>query len=103
MAQFTRGEFLKWVAVSGALGVDLLPRLGAQARTAAGTRNADLVVVNAKVYTSDLAQSRTEAFAVKDGKFIAVGTSADIRGMAGAQTQVIDAASMTVVPGFIDC
>src|ERR1051326_4719678 len=62
----------------------------------------DLIVTNAKVYTMDAANPRAEAFAVKDGKFVAVGRTADIRGLAGKSTQTFDAKGMTIVPGFID-
>jgi predicted amidohydrolase YtcJ len=44
-----------------------------------------------------------EAFAVKDGRFLAVGRNADIRNLATARTRVIDASGMFVTPGFIDC
>lgn len=63
---------------------------------------ADRIVVNARVLTSDPAQPRAEAFAVKDGKFFAVGRNDDIRNLATARTQVLDAKGMTVTPGFID-
>ena len=63
---------------------------------------ADLIVVNGRVLTSNPAMARTEAFAVKDGRFLAVGSNADIRNLATARTRVIDAARMTVLPGFID-
>jgi hypothetical protein len=62
----------------------------------------DTVVVNARVYTMDEAHPRAEAFAVKNGRFVAVGSSADIQNLATADTEVIDAVSMTVTPGFID-
>ncbi len=62
----------------------------------------DLVVLNAHVYTIDDALPRAEAFAVKHGRFVAVGSSADIRNLITPDTQVIDAGDMTVVPGFID-
>lgn len=68
-----------------------------------GTAAPDIVVVNATVYTMDSRQPRAEAFAVKDGRFLAVGSTADIRNLAGQGTQVYDAKGMTVVPGFIDC
>jgi predicted amidohydrolase YtcJ len=68
-----------------------------------GVRDADLVVLNAKVYTVDPKVPQAEAFAVKNGRFMAVGKSSDIKGLAGKDTQVIDAQRMTVVPGFIDC
>ena len=43
----------------------------------------DLIVINAKVYTVDPAAPRAEAFAVKGGRFIAVGTNAEIKALAG--------------------
>src|SRR3970040_790743 len=48
------------------------------------------------------APRRAEAFAVKHGRFLAVGGNADIRNLVQRGTQVIDAAGMTVTPGFID-
>jgi len=63
----------------------------------------DLVVLNAKVYTVDAAQPRAQAFAVRGGRFVAVGSSADIRALAGPRTQTFDAQGATVTPGFIDC
>jgi predicted amidohydrolase YtcJ len=46
---------------------------------------------------------KVEAFAVRGGKFIAVGSSADVKGLIGRSTEAFDAGQMTVVPGFIDC
>ncbi len=69
----------------------------------AGGRDPDAVVVNAKVYTMDTRAPRAEAFAVTNGRFTAVGTTGDIKGLAGKSTQTFDAKGMTVVPGFIDC
>jgi predicted amidohydrolase YtcJ len=63
----------------------------------------DLVVFNARVYTMDPAAPRAEAFAIKGGRFVAIGRSADVRGMVGKATQLFDAKQMTIVPGFIDC
>src|SRR5687768_11405198 len=62
----------------------------------------ELAVVNARVYTVDDARPRAEAFAVQNGRFTAVGTTAEISALAARGTRVIDAAGMTVVPGFID-
>ena len=108
MARITRGEFLGFgaalagVAV-GARGVPDALQAQTPAPTGAGPGvEADLIVVNARVYTVDPQQPRAEAFAVKHGRFIAVGSSADIRNLATARTRVIDAAGMTVTPGFID-
>jgi hypothetical protein len=63
---------------------------------------ADLAVINARVDTVDPALPRAQALAVKDGRFIAVGSTADIKNLITARTRVIDAAGMTVTPGFID-
>src|SRR5262249_36993011 len=63
----------------------------------------DLVVVNAKVYTVDAARPRAEAFAVRGGRFLAVGTTDEMKALAGKSTHLFDARQMTIVPGFIDC
>lgn len=62
----------------------------------------DLIVVNGNVLTMDEARPRAEAFALKDGRFIAIGSSSEIRNLATRRTQVIDCERMTVTPGFID-
>jgi predicted amidohydrolase YtcJ len=64
--------------------------------------HADLVVVNANVITVDHEDRRAEAFAVKNDKFIAVGTNSQIRKLLGEDTIVLDARGKTVVPGFVD-
>jgi predicted amidohydrolase YtcJ len=66
-------------------------------------RDADLVVFNANVYTVDSRAPKVEAFAVRGGRFAAVGSTADMRSLAGKGTQTFDAKQMTIVPGFIDC
>ena len=65
--------------------------------------DAELVVMNAKVYTMDRSMPRAEAFAMNTGKFVAVGSNSDIRGLVTKRTQAIDAKQMTIVPGFTDC
>jgi predicted amidohydrolase YtcJ len=108
MSKYTRGEFLGiGAALAGALTIERLPWAGAtaQAQTPAapGSAEPDLALVNARVLTSDSAMPRAEAFAVKNGRFVAVGSSADVRNVVTRRTQVIDAQQMTVTPGFIDC
>jgi len=63
----------------------------------------DLIVLNAKVYTVDAAHPRAQAFAVRGDRFVAVGSSEDMRSLAGPRTEVVDAQGATVTPGFIDC
>jgi len=111
----SRREFMGLTAagVAGVLGRPLLGdarggsvpsawRGVSGAQSSSGT-DADLVVYNAKVYTMDAAVPRAEAFAVSGGRFVAVGRTADIRGLAGKRTVTLDAKQMTVVPGFTDC
>jgi predicted amidohydrolase YtcJ len=95
-----RREFMGWAGagIAGAIGAPLQ-----SPSTAAGVRDADLVAFNAKVYTVDSSLPKAEAFAVKGGRFIAVGSSAEMKALAGKKTQMFDARQMTVVPGFIDC
>src|SRR5580658_1447389 len=89
---------LTGAGIAGVIG-GTWPRAVADAET----QDADLVVFNAKVYTVDTRTPKAEAFAVKAGRFTAVGSNADIRALAGKGTQTFDARQMTVVPGFIDC
>jgi len=62
----------------------------------------DTVLLNGKVVTLDARSTTQEAIAVRDGRIIAVGTTADIRKLAGPATRVIDARGRTVIPGLID-
>lgn len=64
-------------------------------------QSVDLIVTNANVYTVDNAFAKAESFAIKDGKFIAVGTSNDITEKYEA-AETIDATGKTVLPGLID-
>ncbi|WP_436834261.1 amidohydrolase [Parapedobacter sp. DT-150] len=66
-----------------------------------GTKKADLIVHNAVVYTVDSAFTTAEAFAVRDGEFVAVGTNDEILSAYQAE-EVIDAQGLPVYPGFYD-
>jgi predicted amidohydrolase YtcJ len=61
-----------------------------------------LAVVNARVWTADARRPWAEAVAVAGDRIVAVGSSAEVRKLAGASTRVIDAAGGMVVPGFFD-
>jgi len=61
----------------------------------------DLIVTNAMVYTMDTSFSLAEAFAVKDGKIVATGTTREILSNYKTDT-VIDLTGKIVYPGFID-
>jgi predicted amidohydrolase YtcJ len=68
----------------------------------AQTQPADTILINGHVITVDARFSIAQAVAVTGGKFTAVGTSADIRKLAGPSTAVIDLKGRTVIPGLAD-
>ena len=86
-----------------AAGVAGLSRWEILSEAAAQEFSPDLVVFNAKVYTMEASAPTAQAFAIKAGRFVAVGTTDEIKGLAGKSTQTIDARQMTIVPGFTDC
>jgi predicted amidohydrolase YtcJ len=107
MRKYTRGEFLGLGAMlAGAAALTKLPfsRAMAQPRQApVAPETPDFILVGGRVLTMESDVPRAEAFAVKGGRFVAVGSNADVRNLATRTTPVVDAAGMTVVPGFIDC
>jgi predicted amidohydrolase YtcJ len=74
----------------------------AQERETSATADPDLVVFNARVVTVDVRQPRAEAFAIKNSRFIAVGSNADVRNLIRTGTRTWDAHGAMIVPGFID-
>jgi len=63
---------------------------------------ADLIVTNANVRTMDKARPKAGAFAVLGGRIVAVGSSSEIKQLAGAATKTLDAKGKLVLPGFND-
>src|SRR5436305_13445935 len=68
----------------------------------AETPVADLLLLNAKVWTVNLRQPEVDAIAVWQGRILAVGSSADVRALAGPKTRVIDLKGKRVLPGLYD-
>jgi predicted amidohydrolase YtcJ len=64
--------------------------------------SADLVLVNGRVITVNPFDSVAEAVAVKDGRVLKVGSTADIKRLAGRRTKTIDLKGRALLPGFID-
>lgn len=60
------------------------------------------ILVNGRIVTMDAAKPTAEAVAIWGDRFLAVGTNAEIRRLAGPLTRRVDLAGRTVVPGFID-
>ena len=63
---------------------------------------ADLIVHNAVIYTVNDRQAKADAVAVRDGRFVVVGSNADALKLRGPKTRVVDAQGRSVVPGLQD-
>ena len=70
--------------------------------SAAWAQAPDTVLLNGKIVTVDEQSSIQEALAIDDGKVLALGSTGEIRRLAGPATRVIDLGGRTVVPGLID-
>ncbi len=66
------------------------------------SQTADLIVTAAVIRTADRSRPVAEAFAVKDGRILAVGTSAEVAAYRGPRTRTLDAGDAAVYPGFVD-
>ncbi len=64
-------------------------------------QHVDLIVTNANIYTVDDNFSNAEAFAISNGKFVAVGSSKEIKKNFKSDTE-LDIGGKTVIPGLID-
>ncbi|WP_411705494.1 amidohydrolase [Edaphovirga cremea] len=63
---------------------------------------ASLILTNGKFHTLDSEQPLAEAVAIKDGKLLAVGSTAEVMTHANEQTELIDLNDHTVIPGLND-
>jgi predicted amidohydrolase YtcJ len=72
------------------------------ALTAQQPAPADLVLLNGRVYTVDAARPWAEAVAISGTRIAAVGSTAEIKALAGPQTRTIDLKGAFVSPGFND-
>ncbi|HVJ30012.1 MAG TPA: amidohydrolase [Gammaproteobacteria bacterium] len=76
--------------------------LAASLCTAALAQPPDLVLLDGKIVTVDAESSVREALAIRDGKIVSLGTTADMRRLAGTETRVVELGGRTVIPGLID-
>jgi len=86
----------------GAAAAALVAALGSGLAGQRAADPADLVVLDAKILTVDDGFRVAQAVAVRDGRFVAVGSTAEVRARIGATTRVIDGGGRTVIPGLID-
>jgi predicted amidohydrolase YtcJ len=62
----------------------------------------DTLLFNGHIYTSNPAQPWAEAVAIRAGKILAVGSTASLQSLRGANTKAIDLAGRMAMPGIID-
>ena len=68
----------------------------------ASAQVADTVLVGGKIVTVDDRFTLAQALAIRDGRIVKVGATAEIEALKGPQTRVIDLGGRTVIPGLID-
>ena len=64
--------------------------------------NADIVINNARVFTSDESNPRAEAVATRGNRIVYVGDNEGVKSFIGGTTRVIDGQNRTLTPGLID-
>ena len=69
--------------------------------TACQKKKVDTIVINSTTYTVNDSFEIVESFAIKDGKFVAIGSNAEIQDKYQSNN-LIDAKNQTIIPGLID-
>ncbi|HEX7856173.1 MAG TPA: amidohydrolase [Sphingobium sp.] len=62
----------------------------------------DIIITNARVTTLDRENPVAQAVAIRDGKFLVVGSEQEVRAAVTPNATVIDAKSRRLIPGLID-
>ncbi|MGW8267096.1 MAG: amidohydrolase [Longimicrobiales bacterium] len=104
MSEITRSEFLGLgAALAAGLSAGCGPDGSSSREPLDRDLTPDLVLLNGRILTQDEGFPVAEALAVRRSRFLAVGSTRDVSNLiAQGRTQVVDAAGMTVLPGFID-
>lgn len=89
-------------AATLAVGLTAAAFLLACAPGGPGEQAADLVLRNGNVVTVDPEHPAAEAVAVRDGEIVFVGSDDEIDAYVSPETEVIDLAGKTAMPGFIE-
>jgi predicted amidohydrolase YtcJ len=63
---------------------------------------ADTVYKNGFVYTVNAFKTQEQAFAIRDGKFLAIGSNDDMKAFIGNDTRVVDLKGKMVMPSLVD-
>jgi hypothetical protein len=67
-----------------------------------GQQPADLIVVNARIYTADATRPVVQALAVRGGRIVFAGNRTGAEALAGRATERLDLGGRTVIPGMVD-
>lgn len=103
MELFHGRNIRSWPGIAGVAIGSLSTLAGSGQAPNAPLQPADLVIVNAKVWTAALPSSpKPTAIAIAGDSIVAVGTDAQARSRAGDKTKVIDAQGRRVIPGITD-
>jgi predicted amidohydrolase YtcJ len=86
------------LAIAGLIGLAASLSAGA----APATLPADLVITGGKIYTVDQAHSIVDAMAIREGKIVFAGSSADAKRWIGPQTKLEELGGRLVLPGLFD-
>ncbi len=70
--------------------------------TARTAPRAEMIVINARIYTADDAQPLAEAMAISAGRLQFVGSAVEAMALRGPATTMIDAGGRTIIPGMTD-
>jgi len=62
----------------------------------------DLVLINTKIYTANPNNPTAEALAIKNGKFVFIGTNTEAQNFNCGESKLLDLEGSFVYPGFID-
>jgi predicted amidohydrolase YtcJ len=62
----------------------------------------DTILLDGRIVTADEGSTVHQALAVREGRIVALGQSAEIKRFAGKETRVADLGGRTVIPGLID-
>src|SRR5262245_57862347 len=65
-------------------------------------QKADRIFVNGKIWTADDTRPQAEALAIRGDKIVAVGTTEEVKKLAGPDVAVVNLHGRLVVPGFQD-
>lgn len=95
------GPILKMRALASAVGCAAIASVGAAATDDAATV-ADTIYHNARFYTVDDTRPWAEAVAIRNGRYVYVGSAEGVKAWQGTGTELIDLGGAMAMPGIND-